>query len=74
MLRLSVEQLLLDKRIEQYKVQARNGYIVVESNRPLLRNKGLKHRKPDWKAMEANGLNTYVLEKIYKAIQEQVDK
>jgi hypothetical protein len=73
-IRLSVEQVILDKRIERYKVQARNGSVLVESNRPLLRNKGLKHRKPDWKAVEANNLNTSVLEKIYEAIMLQVDK
>ncbi|MFT3823683.1 MAG: hypothetical protein QM731_07170 [Chitinophagaceae bacterium] len=53
-IRLNVEQLLLDDRIEQYKVEARNGIIMIQSNRPLFRNRGLKHRAPARKLIEGN--------------------
>jgi hypothetical protein len=72
-IRLVVEQVFLDARTERFKVQARNGFVIVESNRPLLRNKGLKHKPPIWKTIEANKLATYVLEKIYAAIEKHVD-
>jgi hypothetical protein len=73
-IRLTVEQLLLDQRVERYKVHASNGSIVIESNRPLLRTKGLKHKPPQWKPIETNNLSSFVLEKIYLAIQDHVDK
>jgi hypothetical protein len=72
-IRLVVEQVLLDKRIERYKVQARNGYVMVESNRPLWRNKGVMHRAPEWKVIESNNLHSHVLEKIYGAIEEYLE-
>jgi hypothetical protein len=74
LIRLAVEQVLLDNRNERYKVQAKNGHVIVESNRPFLRNRGLKHKPPDWKAVEAHNLSAYVLQKVYEAIMEQVDK
>lgn len=73
-IRLSVEQVELDGRMERYHVQARNGTIIVESNRPLFRNRGLKHRAPTWKVIGGNALSSDVLKKIYEAIQNHVEK
>lgn len=72
-IRLRVEQIALDERIERYKVHARNGAIVVESNRPVFRNRGLKHRAPTWKVIEGNTLSNHVLERIYEAILNHVE-
>ena len=71
-IRLIVEQIALDSRMERYKVRARNGSVVVESNRPLWRNKGVRHRSPDWKVIEPTQLHSHVLEKIYKAIEAHI--
>ncbi|MBO9562115.1 MAG: hypothetical protein J7621_05045 [Niastella sp.] len=73
-LRLVVEQVFLDKQVERYKVLAKNGHIILESNRPMLRNRGLKSKPPIWKAVESHNLSAYVLDKIYEAIMKQVDK
>ena len=73
MIRLAVEQTFADHRVERYKVNANNGSVIIESNRPLFRNKGLKHRPPQWKAIEGNGLSPYVLIKIYKAINLHIE-
>jgi hypothetical protein len=58
--------------IERYKVTARNGDIVMESNRPILRAKGFKHRMPVWKQIEEKSLSTHAIELIARAIQKQV--
>jgi hypothetical protein len=73
-LRFVVEQVFIDKQVERYKVQARNGHVIVESNRPMLRNRGLKRKPPIWKAVESHNLSPYVLGKIYEAIMKEVDK
>jgi hypothetical protein len=46
--KLKVKRLYLDERTERYEVMRNNRSIVVESNRPFFRNRGLKHRRPDW--------------------------
>jgi hypothetical protein len=73
-LRLVVEQVFLDKQVERYKIHARNGHVIVESNRPFLRNRGLKQKPPIWKAVESYNLSAYILDKIYDAIMAEVDK
>jgi hypothetical protein len=40
---------------------ARNGIIVLESNRPLFRTKVLKHRMPNWKQIEGQKLSNRAL-------------
>lgn len=73
-IRLAVEQLYIDERFERYKVTARNGAIVIESNRPLFRARGLKHRAPNWKQTEGKPLSSHALELITTAIQNHVEK
>ena len=41
-------------RTEQFKIIAKNRTVILESNRPFLLSKGLKHRKPDWKIIEGD--------------------
>ena len=73
-IRLSVEQLYIDDRTEQYSVTGGNGSIVIESNRPLFRTKGLKHRMPNWKQVKGQNISTHTLELIAKAIQKHFEK
>jgi hypothetical protein len=73
-IRLTVEQLYIDERIERYKVTARNGEIVMESNRPIFRGRGLKHRVPNWKLIEGKNLSTHTIELIAQAIQKHVEE
>ena len=35
--------------IEKFPITARNKTFTLQSNRPLLRGKGIKHRKPNYK-------------------------
>jgi len=73
-IRLSVEQLYINERFEQYKINARNGTLVIESNRPLFRARGLKHRAPNWKQIEGKPVSSHLLELIATAIQNHVEK
>lgn len=67
--RLLVEYIPVNNKIERFKISGKDKYIVLESNRPLFRNRGIKHRKPDWKVFEgevkyAGGLLDNVKEAI----------
>ncbi|OQP46428.1 hypothetical protein A4D02_30780 [Niastella koreensis] len=73
-IRLSVEQLYIDERFERYKITARNGDIVLESNRPLFRGKGLKHRPGTWTQIDGKPLSTHAIELIAEEIQKHVEK
>lgn len=48
-LKVYAEQILFAANKEQFKIYGKYGELVFESNRPLLRNKGLKHVQPIWK-------------------------
>jgi hypothetical protein len=73
-IRLSVEQLFIDDRTERYQVTGSNGIIIIESNRPLFRGKGLKRRNPDWKQIEGKSLGGTAFKLICSAIQANVEK
>lgn len=72
--RVTVEQVLLTKELEQYRITTRSKSVVMQSNRPLLRNKGLKHKKPVWKSIEGIVNNTYVIGKIIEELMKVIDK
>ena len=67
-----VDEIYNDGSIERYRLTGRNKSVVIQSNRPLLRGKGLKHKKVEWKLTEgliqvSYGLNL-VVEEIMKVI------
>jgi hypothetical protein len=71
--RLFVEHTIISERSEHFKVIGRNKFIVLESNRPLFRNKGLKHRKPYFKIIEGQ-IDFYAsIQVIIDAILLKVD-
>ena len=45
--RLKVEQISLNERKEQFMIGTLRKHIIIETNRPLFRLRGLKHRKPE---------------------------
>ncbi len=71
--RLKVEIILLTHLIEQYRVFNRASSIILQSNRPLFRNKGLKHRKPNWKVIEGSYRNPEILEKIINELMRKIE-
>ncbi|MBK5271412.1 MAG: hypothetical protein JJE22_10395 [Bacteroidia bacterium] len=47
-----MERIYLSDQLEKYRITARNKTLTLQSNRPLLKAKGLKNKKPDWKMVE----------------------
>jgi hypothetical protein len=58
--------------IERFEVIANNKSLLLETNRLLFINKGLKHRKGTWKLISGHLNYTYHLEKIQEAIDEDL--
>lgn len=71
-IRLRVEQIKGTEQHEQFRVTARNHSFVLESNRPLLRGKGLKHKPINWKVVEGGFDKKYILELIIKEIEGEL--
>jgi hypothetical protein len=67
-IRLQVERIYLSGQIERFEVKARNKTLTIQSNRPLLRGKGIKHRKPDYKLIAGDIKSSGALEKIIEAV------
>jgi hypothetical protein len=63
-LHLKAERIYLSEQVERIKVIGRNRSIVLQSNRPLLRLKGLKNKRLDWKLIEGQMNNSHVLQAI----------
>ncbi|HEV7333253.1 MAG TPA: hypothetical protein VGN63_19615 [Flavisolibacter sp.] len=71
--RYTIEHIPIDQRREHFKLIARNKTLTIESNRPLFRNKGLKHRRYDLKVIgEAQIWNREFMAKIYEQIEKIV--
>jgi len=70
-IRLKVERFEDTDSFEKYRVTARNKSFVLQSNRPLLREKGLKHKPIDWKVIEGGFDNSHFLQKIIKEIESK---
>ncbi|OQP60367.1 hypothetical protein A3860_33855 [Niastella vici] len=73
-IRLSVEQLFINERLERYRVTASNGTIEIESNRPLFRSRGLKQRPGNWIQTAGKPLGDHALQLIAEAIQSHVEQ
>lgn len=70
-IRLQVERVSQTLETEQYKVTARNGTFILKTNRPLLRNKGLKYKPAKWDVVGGQVRQT-LLDKIIEAIEIKV--
>ncbi|WP_153799060.1 hypothetical protein [Foetidibacter luteolus] len=68
-----VERLHFDEANESYRISGRNKSIVLASNRPLLCNKGLKHKAPTWSLIEGTGSNMSVYDKILAALMKALE-
>ena len=73
-IRLKIEKIVTTNEVEKYKVIARNKSFVLQNNRPLLLNKGLKHRRINWKVVQGGYDKPFILEQIIKAIEEKFKK
>lgn len=71
--RLKVQHILVDDRYEHFKVIARNKTLLLQSNRPFFRKRGLKHRRPDWKLLDGEIFHGAVYEQILEQIMKVID-
>ena len=69
-----VDEIYNDGTIERYKITGKNKSVVLQSNRPLLRAKGVKHKKVEWKLTEGLIQTSYGLNLIIDAIMNEIEK
>ena len=74
MRKVQVERIFQDARKEQYRLSGKDRSIVLECNRPFFRNKGLKHRKPNWKIIEGQAYQGSTLDQAIEEIMKVIDK
>ena len=69
-----VDEIYNDGSIERYKLTGKNKSVVLQSNRPLLRSKGLKHKKVEWKLTKGLIQVSYGLNLVIDEIMKEIDK
>lgn len=57
------------KGFERFRLVAKNKTIVITSNRPLIRQQGLKHFPPTWIVEQGTISNPNFQEAIFKALE-----
>ncbi len=72
-LQFIVEHIEVSKKKEHFKVIARNKTVTLESNRPMFRNAGLKHRRPDWSVVDGKLEYGGALETLAEAIMNIIE-
>lgn len=71
---MKVERIHATDQIERYRVTGGQRSIVLQTNGPLFKNKGLRHRKGTWKLYEGKDIwNQYALTLIAETIQAHLD-
>ena len=71
---MTVKQVYKSNQIEKYEVTGGNRSIILRNNRPLLKNKGLKRKKPDWKLEEGEFRNVQGLALTIEAIENEINR
>ena len=69
-----IDEIFNNGNIERYKIIGNNGSFELESNRPYLRNKGLKHKRPEWKVIGIDIKSQWMQDLFINAIMKEIDK
>lgn len=72
--RYLVEQLPDDPGFETYRITGANKSLVMRSNRPMLRVKGLKHRRPSWQVIDGAQGYSSAFDKLKDALMAVIDR
>ena len=67
--RLNVERVYESADLEHFKITASNITFTLQGNKPLLRARGLKHKKIHWKVIQGGYDKLSVLELIIKSLE-----
>ncbi len=70
---LKVKHIPIDTITEHFKVTFDGRYILLESNRPFFRNKGLKHRTPNFKLIDGSVRYASNLDVIIEGIMNKFE-
>ena len=62
----------LSDQVERIVVMGRNRSITLQSNRPMLENKGLKNKRIQWKITEGSLHNSKVLQNILQSLEKHL--
>ncbi|HEX7905848.1 MAG TPA: hypothetical protein VF487_18380 [Chitinophagaceae bacterium] len=71
-IRLKVERILQSDSFEQFRANARNQEITLQSNRPLFEKKGLRHRRTDWKILSGDNIRKQIVDLITEEIEASI--
>ncbi len=69
-IRLKANVIYQSDQIERIKIIGKNRSIVLQNNRPLLNARGLKSKRLDWKLVEGELHNSYVLQAIINKLEK----
>jgi len=67
-----VERIAATPKLELFRVSGRNGFVVYQSNRPMLRANGLKMKRIEWKLVEGELRSTSAKEALARGLDEYV--
>lgn len=77
-IRLRVERIYVSDQVEKFEITARNNSLTIQSNRPLLRNKGIKYRRPGYKLIRgiihAPGVVKMIIDTLHTYINTEEKK
>ena len=68
-----VTQLTINKSFETFQIKHQAREILLKSNRPLWRNRGVMKRRPDFTIEEGEINSKYAMEMIVQAIMKEVE-
>lgn len=71
-IRLVVEKLGQTDAHEKYRIIAKNQSFVLQSNRPVINARGLKHFPITWKVIEGGYSHRSILDSIIKEIEKKI--
>jgi hypothetical protein len=69
-IQLKADMIYRSDQVERIKVIGKNRSIILQNNRPLLKSKGLKLKRVDWKLVEGELHNSHVLESIIQKLEK----
>ncbi|MFN4975487.1 MAG: hypothetical protein ACK5GV_09615 [Bacteroidota bacterium] len=69
---LKARLVYLSDQVERIVVMGRNRSITLQSNRPMLENKGLKNKRIQWKITEGSLHNSKVLQHILQSLEKHL--
>ena len=64
-----VEKIYQSDQIIKYKISGKDVQLMIQSNEPLLKGKGLNRRRVNWKLIEGQHSYASFVESITKAIE-----